>query len=230
MAQMAVLVDVSRCTGCRGCQVACKQWNKNPASETCFTGTYENPPDLEWNTFTRVAFREIEESGKLAWLFRKDQCRHCVDPACKGACPVEGAIVKHENGAVTVDQDKCVGGKDGKCSFECADACPFSIPRFLPAAPKKMRKCTFCIDRQQMDPKMKPACVSACLSGALFFGTREEVLAEGERRLALLKQAYPDASLHLKDDVTWIYLLAYAPASYGISFNPEKASRKVAVV
>lgn len=229
MAEMAVLLDVSRCTGCRGCQVACKQWNKNPASETCFTGTYENPPDLEWNTFTRVTFREHDMGGQFAWLFRKDQCRHCVEPACKEACPVEGAIAKHDDGSVVVDQDKCVGGADEKCAFECGDACPYGIPRFLAEMPKKMKKCTFCFDRRQMNGDWKPACVTACLSGTLFFGTREQVIAEGKKRVAVLKGKYPEAALFQQDDVSWIYLFPHAKDMYGVNFDPSKKLRKVAL-
>lgn len=226
MAKMAVLVDVSRCTGCRGCQVACKQWNKNPATETCFVGTYENPADLEWNTFTRVTFREHDMDGKLAWLFRKLQCRHCEKPDCMENCPVKGAIVKHENGAVVVDQNVCVGGKDGKCDFEC-QMCTYSVPRFLPAEPKKMKKCTFCFDRQAQGKA--PACVTACLSGTLFFGTREDVLKEGAARLAKLKATYPDAELIDKDDVSWIYLLPYPEDKYGMFRDPSRAKQKVAL-
>jgi formate dehydrogenase beta subunit len=228
MAKMAVLVDVSRCTGCRGCQVACKQWNKNPATETCFTGTYENPAKLEWNTFTRVTFKEHDMGDKLAWLFRKLQCRHCIEPGCLASCPIAGAIVKHDNGAVVVDQDKCVGGKDGKCEFECFDGCPYEVPQFLPSMPKNMKKCTFCFDRQG-DGKA-PACVTACLSDTLFFGTRDEVLNEGKKRLAMLKAKYPQADLMFdKDDVSWIYLLLYPEEKYGLYRDPSRAKNKVAL-
>lgn len=46
-----ILVDVSRCTGCRGCQVACKQWNELPATDTVQTGSYQNPPDMNGDTY-----------------------------------------------------------------------------------------------------------------------------------------------------------------------------------
>ncbi len=211
MAKMAVLVDVSRCTGCRGCQVACKQWNKNPATETCFVGTYENPADLEWNTFTRVTFNELEADGKMAWLFAKIQCRHCEEPDCIANCPVKGAIVKHDNGAVVVDPDKCVGGKDGKCDFEC-QMCQYAVPRFLQVAPKMMKKCTFCVDRQAEGKA--PACVSACLSETLVYGKREDILAKGKARLAELQATHPDAQLLDADSVSWIYLLPYSDDKY----------------
>jgi len=211
MAKMAVLVDVSRCTGCRGCQVACKQWNKNPATECEFEGTYENPKDLEWNTFTRVTFNEHDINGKLAWLFAKVQCRHCEEPDCISNCPVEGAIVKHANGAVVVDQTKCTGNADGKCQLAC-QMCQYGVPRFLQVAPKKMKKCTFCFDRQA-DGKA-PACVTACLSDTLVFGKREDILKEGQARLAKLKATNPDARLLDSDAVNWIYLLPHSDDKY----------------
>lgn len=227
MATMAVLVDLSRCTGCRGCQVACKQWNKNPARETSFVGTYENPDDLYWDTFTRVIFKETEVGDKLAWNFRKEQCRHCVEPGCKESCPIEGAIVKHPNGAVVVDQNKCVGGKDGKCDLDCVDGCMYEVPRFMPESPKKMRKCTFCFDRQKAGKK--PACVTACLSGTLFYGKREEVIAEGQKRLAELRLEYPDAHLVDAEDVSWIYLYLYEDEKYGMLLDPATGKHKVAL-
>jgi formate dehydrogenase iron-sulfur subunit len=226
MAKMAVLVDVSRCTGCRGCQVACKQWNKNPATETCFEGTYENPKDLEWNTFTRVTFKEHDMGGKIAWLFRKLQCRHCEEPDCIANCPVEGAIVKQDNGAVVVNHDICTGNADGKCQLAC-NMCSYDVPRFLPEKPQKMKKCTFCVDRQAEGKA--PACVTACLSGTLFYGTKDEVLAEGKKRLAALKAKYPQARLVDENDVNWIYLLTDSEDKFGLYRDPSK-KQKVANV
>jgi formate dehydrogenase iron-sulfur subunit len=218
MAEMAVLVDVSRCTGCRGCQVACKQWNKNPATDTCFTGVYENPPDLEWNTFTRVTFAEVEDGGKLAWLFRKDQCRHCVDAPCT---MVDGTPMKKlPNGAVVADRSMKI---TEELFEEVKGMCPYNIPRYDRDS-QAITKCTFCNDRQEMGKK--PACVSACLSGALFYGTREEVIAEGEKRLAALKGAgYGKAALVEKDEVSWIYLFTHPAKQYGMFFDPTKRQR-----
>lgn len=216
--KVAVLVDVSRCTGCRGCQVACKQWNKNPASETCFNGTYENPPDLEWNTFTRVKFNELEESGKLAWLFCKVQCRHCTEAGCMDADKTP--MKKLENGAVVADRSM----KLSKAEFQNVhDSCPYEVPRY-DAESQTVRKCTLCYDR--LERGLKPACVTACLSGALFFGKIDEVKAEAKKRLALLKKKYPDAEI-VDDGWAWIYLLPYKEKNYGVAQNVEKTKQKV---
>ena len=72
MAEKINLIDVSKCTGCRGCQLACKQWNQQPAKQTENYGTYQNPPDLQSNTWTLIRFQEIAEKDKVKWLFRKD--------------------------------------------------------------------------------------------------------------------------------------------------------------
>jgi Fe-S-cluster-containing dehydrogenase component len=47
-----MLIDESKCIGCRACQIACKQWNDNPAEETANRGSYENPPELSGITWT----------------------------------------------------------------------------------------------------------------------------------------------------------------------------------
>ncbi|UCC17403.1 MAG: 4Fe-4S dicluster domain-containing protein, partial [Dehalococcoidales bacterium] len=77
----AILVDLRKCTGCRGCQVACKQWNELPAVSTTNRGTYENPPDLSAHTWSVLKFKEISVNGNLKWLFSKWQCMHCLQPA-----------------------------------------------------------------------------------------------------------------------------------------------------
>ena len=113
MAGKSVLIDVSKCIGCRGCQVACKQWNELPAEKTKNHGSYQNPPDLSGMTYTIVRFKELSQGGEVKWNFFKDQCRHCVDPPCKMAADDEapGAIVVDESGCV-VYTDKTKTLKD----------------------------------------------------------------------------------------------------------------------
>ena len=69
----SMLIDTSKCTGCRACQVACKQWNQLPSDETVFNGTYENPPNFSANTWTKIGFKEYhnEELDKDQWIFTK---------------------------------------------------------------------------------------------------------------------------------------------------------------
>ncbi len=99
MAEKVKLIDVSKCTGCRGCQLACKQWNQLPARQTKHCGTYQNPPDLQPNTWTLIRFQEVVEKERVKWLFRKDGCMHCTDAACVKVCP-SGALHYTELGTV----------------------------------------------------------------------------------------------------------------------------------
>ncbi|MCP4117928.1 MAG: formate dehydrogenase, partial [Desulfobacteraceae bacterium] len=80
----AIFVDLSLCTACRGCQVACKQWKKLPAEKTRNVGSHQNPQDLSSKTIRLVRFNEGRDSqGKLKWFFFPEQCRHCIEPPCK---------------------------------------------------------------------------------------------------------------------------------------------------
>jgi formate dehydrogenase iron-sulfur subunit len=201
-----VLVDATKCIGCRGCQIACKQWNELPAVETTNTGTYENPPHMSAYTFTKINFTEVEYDGKFQWVFNKSQCMHCEEPGCVEACIV-GALNKSPDGPVTYDDRKCIG-----CRY-CQIACPFGIPCFeWDKAVPWIRKCTFCANRQgQTDPEgrvLEPACVTSCPTGALKFGDREELLEEAKERIAAEPGRYVDYIYGEKEvgGTSWLYL------------------------
>ena len=59
MADKSFFIDTTKCTACRGCQIACKQWNKNPGTKTVQRGSHQNPADLSASTFKLVRFNEI---------------------------------------------------------------------------------------------------------------------------------------------------------------------------
>ena len=180
----AMLIDTTRCIGCRGCQTACKSWNNLPAATTAtFSETWSNPRFLSSNDFTRIIFREGDNpQGEVAWHFVKRQCMHCNDPACVSACPV-AALIKLDSGPVVYDDSRCIG-----CRY-CMMACPFQIPKFQwEAAVPYIRKCTFCADRQAAG--LQPACSTTCPTGALLFGDREALVAEGWKRIRLHPERY----------------------------------------
>jgi len=180
----ALLFDAHLCTGCRGCQVACKQWNDLPATETKNTGSYQNPPRLTDKTYLVMKFNETrQEDGKLVWAFGRHSCMHCHHPACASACPLE-ALHKTEDGPVLYRADRCFG-----CRY-CMLACPFEIPTFEfdnnEFESPRIRKCQLCSDRLAVG--REPACAQSCPTGALKYGQREELLAYAKERIA----KYPD--------------------------------------
>jgi formate dehydrogenase iron-sulfur subunit len=175
-----MLSDLTKCIGCGWCQQACKEWNDLPASQSTSDGNDGTQACLSAETWTLPELHQVEQNGESLQIFVKRQCMHCVNPACVSACPV-GALQKLDNGAVTYDCKRCIG-----CRY-CMVACPFGIPKFEWDQPlPRIRKCTLCADRQEMG--QEPACAAACPTGALMFGTRDELIAEAEARI----QAEPD--------------------------------------
>lgn len=179
-----ILIDLTRCIGCRACQAACKQWNDLPAEETRNWGSYENPPRRSAKTWTTITFNEVADGDRFAWVFAKRQCMHCEDPACAAACIV-GALRKTPEGPVVYDDHKCIG-----CRY-CTLACPFGVPTFEWDKPVPyIRKCTFCVDRQAEGEQ--PACSKACPTGALLFGERAELVHEAHSRIQAHSDKYVD--------------------------------------
>lgn len=221
MGKVAVSVDVTKCTGCRGCQVACKQWNDLAAEKTAFSGSYENPPRIGGTTWTKVKFIEEKQAdGKARFLFRKLQCMHCTQASCIEVCPA-GAISKLDNGTTIIDQNRCIGCKN------CTVACPFGAVGFDPATGTS-RKCWFCQNR--LENNLKPACVKACPPGALQFGDREELLANAKTRVQELKAAGKDAYLYGENELgglNALYVLDAPPKVYGLPEKPKLATAGV---
>ncbi|HNJ45353.1 MAG TPA: formate dehydrogenase N subunit beta transmembrane domain-containing protein, partial [Ottowia sp.] len=113
------------------------------------------------------------------WLIRKDGCMHCEDPGCLKACPSPGAIVKYANGIVDFISEHCIG-----CGY-CIKGCPFDVPRISPQD-NKAYKCTLCSDRVGVG--LEPACVKTCPTGAISFGTKDDMVSYGQQRAADLKE------------------------------------------
>ena len=153
MGKVGFLIDETRCTGCRACQIACKQWNELEAVHTENTGSYENPPEIHFDLYTRIAFREHEEGDSIHWAFTKEQCLHCGDPACVKACPSPGALVKTPEGIVIRNEDKCIG-----CKY-CMMVCPFLVPKWSEER-QKISKCHLCYER--VVNGLVPACAKTC--------------------------------------------------------------------
>ncbi len=206
-----IFIDTSRCTACRGCQLACKEWYELPPNETLQKGSHQNPPDLNPNNYKVVRFFEHRIDGTVRWYFFPDQCRHCTYPPCKMVSDsyVEGAILQDETtGAVYITP------KAAQLTVQQAEdiclSCPYDVPRV--DAKGMVTKCSMCFER--ISQGMQPVCVTVCPTGAMNFGERADMLALAEKRLAKVKSEFPNASLANPDDVNVIFLLQDGLARY----------------
>jgi len=224
--RLAMYIDSSKCMACRGCQIACKQWNDRRGyvpgeRETQNTGSYENPPRLDPQTWTRIRFREYEDGHRFQWLFLKEGCMHCAHAACVEVCPTH-ALKYGPHGIITYERDLCNG-----CGY-CSQFCPFQIPQLEVlnrlTGEAKSSKCVFCQDRTTNG--LKPACVKTCPAGALDWGDRDAMVAKARSRIEVLKsdQGFTQANVYGETQLGGlgrIYVLTAPPAAYGLPENPK---------
>jgi len=238
-ASYSVLVDLTRCAGGRACVAACKEQNNLPMEMSdhvtitskrldCFvdSGEYHHRPKLSDKTYTVVEYHDADDSPDATnWVFVKRQCMHCLHPACESACPV-AAFERSETGAVIYDPNKCMG-----CRY-CMMACPFNVPTYeWKSVAPIVRKCTFCFDRiskvegDAPREERMPACVAACPTKCLLFGTREQMLAEARRRLTEEPEKYVQHIYgeHEVGGTSWLYISAVPFESIG--FPPGVGTR-----
>ena len=239
MADKAILYDATRCTACRGCQVACKQWNENDeyipppggkGVQTKNTGSYENPPDLSPTTWLKMKFTEVEAGGQIRWLFTRQACMHCTDAGCVKVCPT-GALYYDTLGFVGYNKDLCSG-----CGY-CIDACPFQVPRSegnLLTGIAKMDKCTFCTTPglNRIEEGWEPACVKTCPTGALKYGDRNALVTEGREKVATLRtKGWVNANLYGENELGGLhvlYVLDDHPAVYRLPAEPKISAATIA--
>ena len=204
---MGVLVDLSRCVGCRSCEAACNKEQKLPAPEKPFNdfsvfdeihhGQKRRTDETRYTIVNRY-----DIPGREHPLFRKIQCNHCLEPACLTSCFVN-AYTKTPEGAVIYDSSVCVGCRT------CMVACPFYIPtfRYSSAFKPRIMKCVFCHDTR-LTKGLPPACVEACPQEALTFGRRTDLVAAGKQRIRENPGTYVDHLYgeHEAGGTSWLYL------------------------
>ncbi|WDP92012.1 MAG: formate dehydrogenase [Desulfobacter sp.] len=216
-------VDLTLCTACRGCQVACKQWKDLPAEQTKNFGSHQNPADLSSQTLRLVRFNEgRDKHGKLRWNFFPEQCRHCIEPPCKYMLNMyrADAVTHDENtGAVVYNEGVNLSATVG---LEPKQICPYNVPR-LDKSTGQWTKCDMCIDR--VKEGLKPACVNSCPTGTMNFGDREAMLELAEKRLAEIKKTRPDAFLADPEDVRVIYLCDSEAESYHTHLTADAGTK-----
>ncbi|MGQ0737230.1 MAG: formate dehydrogenase subunit beta [Acidobacteriota bacterium] len=216
-ATLTKLIDTSTCIGCKACEVACQEWNDLPPETTVQMGTYQTMPDMTAKFWNLIRFNEHESDRGLHWLMRKDQCMHCAEPGCLIACPAPGAIVQYANGIVDFQQDQCIG-----CGY-CMTGCPFDVPKFAPQT-RRVYKCTLCVDRVAVG--LQPACVKACPTSCLQFGTKDDMLEIARHRVDQLKaDGFDQAAVYDPPGVGGtgvVTVLAFGdrPDLYGLPAHP----------
>jgi Fe-S-cluster-containing dehydrogenase component len=203
---VGVLVDTTRCIGCRSCELACSREH----------GMYE--PDLE----NDEALESTRPTSEVQWtvvnrhqttqgeVFVKTQCMHCWQPACAAAC-LTNAMYKTPEGPVIWRSDKCMG-----CRF-CMISCPFNMPKFeYHDWNPRIQKCTLCFER--LAEGKKPACVEACPTDALMLGSKRDLMEVARVRI----YNHPDDYVHeiygehIVGGTGWLYLSAVPFAELGL--------------
>lgn len=193
--QHAVLVDLTRCIGCRECEVACVEANGLPevADDRDLDTVERTTSETRWEVVNRK-----ETSAGDVWVRR--QCMHCVEPACAAACLTK-ALEKTDGGPVVWHADRCMG-----CRY-CMIACPFDVPKFEYDRPvPELQKCQMCAAR--LGEGEAPACVEACPAEALWFGPRKEAIREAHRRIAEDPSTYHPEIYGEREagGTNWLYL------------------------
>lgn len=159
--QLGFYVNLANCTGCKACEIACKDKSSLPSG-------------VRWRRVYEFSGGEWVQEGDqfvpsgVFTYFVSNACNHCEKPICMEVCPAS-AITKRDDGIVLIDSDKCIG-----CRY-CSWACPYGAPQFNEEA-KVMTKCNFCYDLQAQGEK--PVCVDACPYRVLEFGDIEELKAK----------------------------------------------------
>jgi len=222
------LVDLTRCVGCRKCELACNEVNHLPEPSVRFDDLRvfdraRRPDEKAYTVVNRYHTGKRDDRDQLVPTFVKVQCMHCQDPACVSACIV-GALTKKENGAVHYDVNKCIG-----CRY-CMVACPFEIPAYEYSDPwtPKVQKCTFCYERIVKEGG-KPGCAAACPMEAITFGKRSTLLQMAHRRIAENPSKYLD---HVYGETeaggtSWLYLSNVDFAAVGFPTVPDQPMPKL---
>jgi formate dehydrogenase iron-sulfur subunit len=234
-----MLIDTSKCIGCKACQVACKQWHSLPAEDTTFTGSYSNPPDVSGKTLTAVKFTEFEDvRQRLYFVFFKKQCMHCNQAECQIHC--SKGVIKTREGFV-IFTDKCTlanlrglglpaGATDAEKIAKYIEFCPYNIPRY-DYDNQRFVKCDFCVNRfpsgycgpycsaTYRDGKPTTACEFTCPPGAITTGPAKDIMTLAKNRLYEVK-----ANLNHTNAMLWggrgrvVFLLTEHYTNYGLPY------------
>ena len=134
--------DMTKCIGCRSCEVACNEQNGNPA-------------DILWRRFGEIEGGTYPDTQRH---YLSMGCNHCLDADCVKGCPVDAYTKDPITGIVLHSADACIG-----CQY-CVWNCPYSVPQFNPER-GIVGKCDMCHGR--LTDGLEPACANACPEAAI---------------------------------------------------------------
>ena len=197
---VGVLVDTTKCVGCRMCEFGCA--HANGSANGLEKPSFDEPLTPERTTSEKrwTAVQRHVVAGKA--ITAKRQCMHCLQPACASACLTK-AMYHTPDGPVIWRSNKCMG-----CRY-CMVSCPFDVPKFeYHSAVPRIQKCNLCFTRVAAGER--PACVASCNFGALTFGRRENLLDEARRRIYTEPGRYVTHIYgeHEAGGTSWLYLSA----------------------
>lgn len=185
--RLGMLVDLTRCIGCRRCEAACNEVNRLPPPAQSFEdkSVFEEKRRTDARTYT-VVNRYADPRRLGVPVYVKTQCMHCDEPACVSACLV-GALRKTPAGPVIYNADVCIG-----CRY-CMISCPFYIPayEYSSAFDPKVQKCFMCYETRIAQGQV-PACATECPVEALTFGKRRDLLTLARDRIMTNPDRYID--------------------------------------
>lgn len=205
---MGVLVDLTKCVGCRTCEAACNREQGLPEPDLPFDdfsvfdmhghgGQKRRTTEKEYTIVNRY-----DIPGREKPIFRKFQCNHCQEPACLTSCFVN-AYTKTKEGAVIYDETVCVGCRT------CMVACPFYVPTytFSSAINPVVKKCIMCYDTRLKFGR-PPACVEACPQEVMIFGKRKDLINLGRDKIKRNPGTYIDHIYGEKEvgGTSWMYM------------------------
>ncbi len=199
---MGVLVDLTRCVGCRSCEAACNKEQQLPTPDRPFDdqSVFEEKRRPTERAYTVVNKYEPKQGGSP--VYRKVQCNHGNEPACLTSCFVN-AYTKTKEGAVVYNPKVCVGCRN------CMIACPFNVPgySYSSAFNPVVKKCIFCYETRLKNGR-PPACVEICPQEVLTFGHRRELIKIGHERIRETPEKYIDHIYGEKEvgGTGWLYL------------------------
>ena len=200
---LGMLYDSTLCVGCQACVAECQRLNGNPANpegaQTWSTNDKLTPYTNNIIQVWKSGSGEHKDQLVDGYAYIKKQCMHCVDPNCVSVCPVQALTKDPKTGIVHYNPDVCTG-----CRY-CMVGCPFDVPKYDYDNPLgAIHKCELCNQKglERIDQGKLPGCVEVCPTGAVIFGTREELMAEAKRRLLAApgsEYAYPRQTFSAND-------------------------------